>query len=135
MARTYFKAEKANYQLTNLIHLVYGRYTSCDLTYRFPIRVHFTHARLDTRAYITLVVFCVTLLMFAIYFWVHWRDRCRRKREAKAKRREEERDSSDLSEEWAELEKMLCDPRDFEDSSENDGDRESDAADLTHKNK
>ena len=42
---------------------------------------------------------------FGIYIKIHWRDHCRRKKAERARRKEEEMETSDLSEEWAELDR------------------------------
>ena len=60
---------------------------------------------MEWRAYLIVAAFLLAIGAFGIYVKVHWRDQCRRNREERARRKEEEMDISDLSEEWADLDR------------------------------
>ena len=80
-----------------------NRYTSCDLTYRFPIRVHFIHVPVKLQVFLFVGFLFFVLSCFGIYILVHWRNRCQNRMAERARRRAENLETSDMSEEWEEV--------------------------------
>ena len=80
-----------------------NRYTSCDLTYRFPIRVHFIHVPVKLQVFLFVGFLFFVLSCFGVYILVHWRNRCQNRMAERARRRAENLETSDMSEEWEEV--------------------------------
>ena len=85
--------------------LIVHRHPLCDFTFRFPIRVHFRTVPMFIRVLLIAGSCLLIILFFAIYLKIHWRNACRLREADRKRRKEEEKESSEFSEEWAEVDR------------------------------